>query len=74
MKRRHAITQADVTRLIKGAQAAGVVVAGVEIDGSCLRVLTDSWPGALKADKGADVALGADDIDAALVQLAGPGA
>jgi hypothetical protein len=40
VSRRASFTQSDVTRAVKGAQAAGLIVSRVEVDGDKIIVLT----------------------------------
>lgn len=42
MSRRAAPTQAQITRAIKAAQATGLAVSGVKVDGTQIVVLTSS--------------------------------
>lgn len=57
MSRRAArCTQAEVTRLIRGAQAAGLPVCGVRLDGGGVTILTSQTDVAAERDLGADAA------------------
>ena len=40
MSRRASFTQSDITRAVKGAQAAGLIVSRVEVDGDRIIILT----------------------------------
>jgi hypothetical protein len=44
MTRRAAVTQYQIERAIRAAKAAGIPVAGFEIDGTTIRILTSPPP------------------------------
>jgi hypothetical protein len=64
MTQRAAIRQADVTRAVRGAIAAGLTVTGVHIDGSVIKVLTG--PTSSAEPQNGRRALGAEAIEEAL--------
>lgn len=38
------ITQAEITRVVRGAMAAGLPIAGVRVDGAIVTILTETPP------------------------------